>query len=534
MTRMRWVWVIVVGALFVLLPGASAQEPGGTPLVVNGDFAEGLLHWTVQQSANCTTCSLEVVPGMDGGYTALVWTRMGSNGDGGELAVQQALDVDVREVESLVLALDVRVDFHDLTNSGWWSDQHNGTGEYPVKVTLMFEDAQGQPIEWSYGFLAEHDGSTALRNYALLPQAEWMPLQADVFAPAQWVDARGNPLPEPVKLTLIRLGGIGWDFGGAVGHIRLTGDTSSGTTDGQGGQSGDQADGEQALGGFIVEEYPLVPDAQDSPTHFEFREYVTADILAHRAPWREPAPTDALAYTNAVLGRFGYSLAVVPNPGSTYPMFALYHGSTELVGDVTHVWPIAVNESGDRFILLLDSMTQTTLIVTQDTVGQYATEHWVWIAPVFVRNYLVEVRSSADFSAFEVVRDGSVVLHTYTPGGPWVEPPVKALWSWDWHWLLEADGDVILDGNSLRSQLGYAEMFGWQLIDGQPFYFFKQDGRIFMSYAGAVVPGYVYDAVVHYRCCEESMFNISGNDTMVWFYALRDGVWYYVEAGVYE
>jgi hypothetical protein len=29
------------------------------------------------------------------------------------------------------------------------------------------------------------------------------------------------------------------------------------------------------------------------------------------------------------------------------------------------------------------------------------------------------------------------------------------------------------------------------------------------------------------------MFNISGNGTMVWFYALRDGTWYYVEAGVY-
>mgnify|MGYP001143051209 FL=1 len=30
------------------------------------------------------------------------------------------------------------------------------------------------------------------------------------------------------------------------------------------------------------------------------------------------------------------------------------------------------------------------------------------------------------------------------------------------------------------------------------------------------------------------MFNVSGNETMVWFYALRDGVWHYVEAGVYE
>jgi hypothetical protein len=30
------------------------------------------------------------------------------------------------------------------------------------------------------------------------------------------------------------------------------------------------------------------------------------------------------------------------------------------------------------------------------------------------------------------------------------------------------------------------------------------------------------------------MFNVSGNQSMVWFYALRDGMWMYVEAGVYQ
>ena len=30
------------------------------------------------------------------------------------------------------------------------------------------------------------------------------------------------------------------------------------------------------------------------------------------------------------------------------------------------------------------------------------------------------------------------------------------------------------------------------------------------------------------------MFNVGGNGTMVWFHALRDGMWYYVEAGVYD
>lgn len=36
------------------------------------------------------------------------------------------------------------------------------------------------------------------------------------------------------------------------------------------------------------------------------------------------------------------------------------------------------------------------------------------------------------------------------------------------------------------------------------------------------------------RCCEPAAFNVAGSETMVWFHALRDGVWYYVEIGVYK
>jgi hypothetical protein len=39
---------------------------------------------------------------------------------------------------------------------------------------------------------------------------------------------------------------------------------------------------------------------------------------------------------------------------------------------------------------------------------------------------------------------------------------------------------------------------------------------------------------VHNRCCEPGAFNAAGNESMVWFYALWDGTWYYVEIGKYE
>ena len=111
--------------------------------------------------------------------------------------------------------------------------------------------------------------------------------------------------------------------------------------------------------------------------------------------------------------------------------------------------------------------------------------------------------------------------------------PIKGLWAWDGHWILEMEGHVVIDGKSSNKELGYDEIFNWRLLKGQPFYFFKKGNRIGVSYAAQVLP-YQYDEVIHYRCCEPAMFNVGGNASMVWFHALKDGMWYYVEIGIYE
>ncbi len=131
-----------------------------------------------------------------------------------------------------------------------------------------------------------------------------------------------------------------------------------------------------------------------------------------------------------------------------------------------------------------------------------------------------------------MVRAGQVV-YTVIPDGPFVEPPTKGLWSWDGHWVLELENDIIIDGQSLSAQAGYEAAFGWQLIGGQPFYFFQQGGQIAMSYACTTIEPYRFSEVIHNQCCEGSMFNLSGNAFMVWFYAQKDGMWDYVEAGLY-
>jgi hypothetical protein len=64
---------------------------------------------------------------------------------------------------------------------------------------------------------------------------------------------------------------------------------------------------------------------------------------------------------------------------------------------------------------------------------------------------------------------------------------VKGLWSWDGeHWLLEVDGFLIQDGEVLNERLGYEDIFGWQLLNEKPFYYFRKGPRVGISYDESV------------------------------------------------
>jgi hypothetical protein len=110
--------------------------------------------------------------------------------------------------------------------------------------------------------------------------------------------------------------------------------------------------------------------------------------------------------------------------------------------------------------------------------------------------------------------------------------PLYYLGDWDGRWVVEANGMLIVDGQIVNQEWGDDEIFGCQELDGRPFYFFVQGGQTYLSYDGKTLP-VSYDYVYHGMCCEPAAFNAGGNDQMVWFYALRDGLWHYVELGAF-
>lgn len=211
-------------------------------------------------------------------------------------------------------------------------------------------------------------------------------------------------------------------------------------------------------------------------------------------------------------------------------LYELYRENKLLLDEITEFWPVSVSDSRNDFALVVGILNGGYRLVRKDVLGDWDLGASLFIPPVFSGDHLLTVRWDGELSQVQV-RQGDQTIFSFASVFL-TSSPVNGLWSWQNHWLLEVDGFLIQDGENLNEQLGFEEIFGWQLLNGKPFYYFRKGPRVGISYDGQVLPVY-YEDVVHYRCCEPAAFNNAGNEEMVWFYGLRDGVWNYVEIGAY-
>jgi hypothetical protein len=148
-----------------------------------------------------------------------------------------------------------------------------------------------------------------------------------------------------------------------------------------------------------------------------------------------------------------------------------------------------------------------------------------------------------------VLRNG-IVIYSIPAGVGSPVNTIRGLWTYATHWALEianvnetlaADnsiamdvtGQIIQDGELLNERYGYEEAFGFQLLQGKPFYYFKREGRIDYSYNGKEFP-LGYTNIHHYGCCSAGAANPKVFPDLVAFFAQRGEKWFYVEMGVYE
>lgn len=239
---------------------------------------------------------------------------------------------------------------------------------------------------------------------------------------------------------------------------------------------------------------------------------------------------------NQLLEPFGYQITT-----QTFPYQLLKNGLQ--VKEFYDFGPVTLNNAGDDFILPLNAVPKP-VIVRKKTIEE--TEWPRNSYPAFLGERVLQANDTllgldpATPNAGEksqwhwlaqVTLDNSVV-YTTTFHSPMAVPGIWGMWSYDGHWVLETYGDVILDGVSLNTQYDYDQTFGFQLIDGKPFFFFQKGKNFGVFYNGQEIP-LVYDWLPHYGCCSESEFNPRTSENMVSFFARRDEVNYYVEIGVF-
>ena len=171
------------------------------------------------------------------------------------------------------------------------------------------------------------------------------------------------------------------------------------------------------------------------------------------------------------------------------------------------------------------------LLVSGDGVEEWDALLSNLLPPVYVGDRLAALSATEEYTfTYKVALDGQVV-YSGTGALQGAYHPLRGFSACDGRWVLEVDEHLIVDGEDLGETRGWDAAFGYHLIGGQPFDFYEQDGQASMSYAGQTLP-YVYDEVFHDMCCEPAIHNVEAHEDVLWFHALREGTWYFVEAGL--
>ena len=283
----------------------------------------------------------------------------------------------------------------------------------------------------------------------------------------------------------------------------------------------------QPAAGMPLTETRLAALAGDSPANnFQFAGYVPRELWLRGMPSKPTLIGNPLANANQVLARFGYELRQTSTMEAG--PYELYQDGKRIRGQILTWQAPTLSASGGDFALSFVSING------QEVLRSGGLEQWKKeyggpeVSFRFLGEDLLGLFWNSQYSSIDVLKENQILYRFGTLFG--ANSGLETFQIWQNHWLLEVRGFLIQDGVMLNDQLGYEEIFDWQLLNGKPFYFFRKVPRVGISYDGQVQPVY-YDDVAHYLCCGFAGMNPFNNGAMISFFAQRDGVWYFVQMG---
>ncbi len=191
------------------------QVPAEYNLVHNGNFLQPLAStWRVGWAPK----DPKVDPGtvsivnVGGRYAALLSRRSPQEGVHTEVWIEQALNQDVRDADSLVIRVDVRLLYQSLSGGGYLGS------EYPLMIRLSFTDIYGHNLEWVHGFYFRPPENPAWpTTYGeQIPPFIWYPSETKNLI--QVWKAQGTP---PATLRSLRIYASGHNYQSMVSEVGI-------------------------------------------------------------------------------------------------------------------------------------------------------------------------------------------------------------------------------------------------------------------------------------------------------------------------
>ena len=294
-------------------------------------------------------------------------------------------------------------------------------------------------------------------------------------------------------------------------------------------------------GGLRITEFAVAADLADAicdpaAEPVAFNELASGGQAAARtaAILNGQFSSQRLARLNTRLAPFGI------NTRTSERRFAIDQNGDKLHSNLSWIGPMSVNASGSDFHLpVVDGYDGGTFVLSP--TGLQRQEGWDILLydrvfAVFVGDDLISLaydyerypRQVNNPALLNVARNGTVIDTWSVSGATPDGGPVRGLSAWDGHWLLELPGLLIEDGHSLNERLGYSEMFTWRRLNERPFYFYRQDGQVHISYNNQTLD-LTYDQVIHEPLGGNAiLLRLKAFETGMFFYARRGAVWHYV------
>lgn len=197
-------------ALIAMGGALTGPLPAQQDLIVNGSFDAPLTTgWTFYNDQGGDAGAVDGVAAIvvDQGRRALRFTRSGSNGNHVDTVIEQIIDKDVTEFESVRLRADVMVNFQSLSGGGYLSS------EYPVMVSVKYLDIRGGQNSWVRGFYYQNESRNPTFNGEQVPQSLWYPYESPDLALAL--------NPRPARILSVKIYASGWDFDSLVSDVGL-------------------------------------------------------------------------------------------------------------------------------------------------------------------------------------------------------------------------------------------------------------------------------------------------------------------------